>query len=89
MSTRYGTAPGDWAEHAACRTTNTDMHLGTHPWPKRIATCRHICHHCPVLNECREWALTTPDPATEHMAGGLTPRERQRIRQTNARHPAR
>lgn len=37
-----------------------------------LATCRE----CPVLLDCRRWALTDPDPAVDMVAGGLTPHQR-------------
>ncbi len=39
-----------------------------------------LCRKCLVLSECREWSLQHPDPAFDHVAGGLTPRERFKIR---------
>lgn len=33
-----------------------------------------ICNGCDVLDDCRAWALATPDPTGGHgIAGGLTP----------------
>jgi hypothetical protein len=33
-----------------------------------------------VLDECRAWALSSPDPAFAMVAGALTPEERARLR---------
>lgn len=78
---------GTWAEHAACkgqrmfydqfpavshRPTRSDRLMEAHA----LATCRE----CPVLPECREWSLQPVEPAVDHVAGGLTPRERHDIR---------
>ena len=78
---------GDWAEQAACkgqkmfyeqfpavshRPTRSDRLMEAHA----LATC----HSCPVLPECREWSLQPVEPAVDHVAGGLTPRERHEIR---------
>lgn len=78
---------GTWAEHAACkgqrmfydqfpalshRPTKSDRLMEAHA----LATCRE----CPVLWDCREWSLQPVEPAVDHIAGGLTPRERHEIR---------
>jgi WhiB family redox-sensing transcriptional regulator len=81
-------APGDWVEQAACRG-----HQKLFVYPQsNILVAREaayrgmseravaICHRCPVLIECRRWALTSPDPAVDMVAGGLTPWERRAIR---------
>ena len=39
-----------------------------------------ICRQCPVIFRCREWALQDPDPAFDHIAGGLTPKQRWAMR---------
>ena len=46
----------------------------------KIAEAKAICRRCPVLEECRDWALTDPDPAEAMMAGGLTFDERVVLR---------
>lgn len=45
-----------------------------------IETRRQVCLRCPVLAECRSWALTAPEPATMHMAGAMTTDERAQAR---------
>jgi transcription elongation factor Elf1 len=46
----------------------------------RIARAKLICHSCPVLTECREWALSEPDPAYTMVAAGMSPRDRNAAR---------
>jgi hypothetical protein len=46
----------------------------------RIAHCKTLCYSCPVRNDCLMWALTEPDPAQWHIAGGLTTKERRKLR---------
>lgn len=77
-------APGSWVEHAACKSqrmwysqhtvhTNPNLSLlDVTMEEEALATCER----CPVLAKCRAWALTLPDPATDMVAGGMTPRER-------------
>jgi hypothetical protein len=40
------------------------------------AEALELCRECSVLLDCRRWALTDPDPATDMVAGGLTPHQR-------------
>ena len=46
----------------------------------KIAEVKAICRGCPVLEQCRAWALTAPDPAEAMIAGGLTFAERVVLR---------
>ena len=39
-----------------------------------------MCRRCPVIFKCRAWALQEPDPAFDHVAGGLTPKQRWAMR---------
>lgn len=39
-----------------------------------------ICRGCPVQADCLSWALQTPDPAFDLVAGGATYKERLAIR---------
>lgn len=80
-------APGDWRQDAACRGRRMYYRvLQAHAQPISRAEKAweletvEVCHACPVIAECREWALTSPDPAFDHIAGGLTPRQRSDIR---------
>lgn len=73
-----------WQDDAACRGHQHVMLLpdrprrASHRGPiaKRIAQAKVLCRSCPVLAECREWALQYPDPAVGLVAGGLTDIER-------------
>lgn len=75
--------PGDWASAAACRGATARMamaretgHDARRRNSERNERAKAICATCPVLDECRQWALTSPDPAEQMIAGGLTPDER-------------
>lgn len=76
--------PGEWAERAACKGETVAMEIPPGHRPSKISAeareriyrARSICLACPVLDPCREWAMTSPDPAYQLMAGGLTPDER-------------
>lgn len=79
---------GEWATHGPCIGHVTSMEMPVtrgrgrnSPGTRlRITNAKAICHSCPVQTECREWALTDPDPAEYMIAGGLTPAERQTVR---------
>lgn len=67
----------DWMAHADCATVDTDLFFPE----KGSNTSRYaksICNGCPVLIECREWALAQEE--LQGIWGGLTFRERQRER---------
>jgi len=81
-------APGPWIKQGACRGRHNVMcYAATNVIAERPGRFKAeteaavaICINCPVLQQCRSWALTTPDPAVDHVAGGLTPWERKNIR---------
>lgn len=84
--------PGDWADRAAC--LGQRMHYGAHQAHNaRLSRddrafeqdALAICAACPVLAPCRAWALQHVEPAVDHVAGGLTPRQRHQYRLTGDR----
>jgi WhiB family transcriptional regulator, redox-sensing transcriptional regulator len=79
--------PGEWAHQAVCRGNGRLFAIPfgvtqpmSPPLREQVSAARAICVRCPVLAECRAWALSRPDPANGMVAGGLTPHERQRQR---------
>ena len=83
-------APGSWIADAACRGrrmwyTTLQAHHAHVTAPDRAMEVEAlaICAQCPVLDECRAWALTSPDPAIDHVAGGMTPRQRYKWRKAH------
>lgn len=82
--------PGAWTDHAACRGRNDlfalpvgSIRMGKRRIAELAEPAKEICHNCNVIEPCRTWAMTTPDPAIDHVAGGLTPHERQQRRRDN------
>lgn len=75
-----------WSTRGACRR-DPELHhpIGTTgPSLPQIAQAKQVCSKCPVLVRCREWALTAVlDDKT--VAGGLTGRERRKLRQGTGR----
>jgi WhiB family redox-sensing transcriptional regulator len=78
-------SPGRWAASAACAGLTELMVADSKMLRRggamgRIREAKRVCVSCPVLDECREWALGFPDPAYDMVAGGLDPLERSRMR---------
>lgn len=70
-----------WTARAVCREHEPELwwpltsdHRSTH-----VRRALAICHGCPVLAECREWALGNM-PDSEGLAGGLTGPQRRALR---------
>ena len=83
---------GEWVQHAACvgqrmvydtfgahytKITRADREMER----KALATCER----CPVMIQCRSWALQPTEPAVDHVAGGMTPRQRAEWRRRKER----
>lgn len=86
----------DWLDEAACRGKETalffvngeDKGKGA-PKDSPYAEAKRICDSCPVIDQCRNWVMSTEPPGQRlGMVGGLTPDERHsihRARQRSAR----
>jgi len=75
--------PGEWIADAACRGQRMYYScISAHSNPigpkDRVMEAHALatCASCPVLEPCQTWALSSPDPAVDHVAGGMTPRQR-------------
>ncbi len=84
----YSTLPAglgeswDWQGRGACRTRPTDTFF--HPdfergesRTQRESAAKAVCEWCPVLTQCRTYALTTREPYGTW--GGLTATERRTL----------
>ncbi|MDO5671528.1 MAG: WhiB family transcriptional regulator [Actinomycetaceae bacterium] len=72
----------DWQSQGLCRGTDTDQFF--HPdgerggtRRRRAAAAKAICAECPVISQCREYALKTREPYG--IWGGLSEEERAAI----------
>ena len=88
-----------WRDDAACRGRTAEMtipslgrtagQIGGASYNRaelaHIAQAIAICAGCPVLEECRRWALTWPGPCDGLVAGGLTPADRRRMSRVRIR----
>lgn len=69
-----------WAALGACRDADPDLFF---PGPDGDpGEAVRICRGCPVLEECREWALETR--VAFGVWGGLTERDRRRLLRRSA-----
>jgi WhiB family transcriptional regulator, redox-sensing transcriptional regulator len=76
--------PGGWMERAACGDRCDDLFfpVGTSGSfaQDQIKAAKAICTKCPVLTECRQWALAAGTDAEYGIWGGLDELERRRLR---------
>lgn len=64
-------------ERAACLDLDTEVFRPTTRMGRRRALA--ICHHCPLIAECLDMALSDPTGAYGRIAGGATTEERAHI----------
>lgn len=81
----------DWRQDAECGREGTDPErwfpVGDSPAAQaQTEAAREICHGCPVMDECRAWALDSG--LDDGVAGGLTEKERRNIRKRPRGHTA-
>lgn len=70
----------NWHERAACRSEDPELFFPVSDDGSsllQIERARRICHRCPVLRECRGWALRNGE--RDGVWGGLTPRQRREM----------
>lgn len=81
----------DWMEHAACRGSlnhliperlmKTRRDRIPAAFKAQVEAARLVCASCPVLEACRIWCVdSADDPVPHHIAAGLTPQERSKVR---------
>lgn len=76
-------APPDerpWQRDAACLGKPEMMWLQRGASREAIAEARALCADCPVLGDCREWALSQGPKAVLGFVGGMSERERRHER---------
>ncbi|MDF3312615.1 WhiB family transcriptional regulator [Rhodococcus sp. T2V] len=71
----------DWQRRASCRGTDTDIFFSPDGErgsvrARRERAAKQICHHCPVLADCRDHAFATTE--TYGIWGGMSEAERAR-----------
>lgn len=69
----YGPPPGDWAQEGLCAQTDPEAFF-----PGKggsVQSAKRICSRCPVLEQCRNYALETRQ--RDGVWGGLSAGERR------------
>ena len=66
----------DWMTRALCDADDTAMFFSDDP--VRRSSAKALCASCPVIGECRQYALDRPQ--LKGMWGGLTDSERNAVR---------
>ncbi|QOQ39832.1 WhiB family transcriptional regulator [Trueperella pecoris] len=72
----------DWQALGSCNTMDPEFFFHPEgerggPRRRRIERAKRICQTCPVLDQCREYALTHNEPYG--VWGGLSEEERNRL----------
>ena len=75
---------GGWQARAACSLDDAELFLPSesgHIQKERAERAKEICHKCPVVRECLEYALKKElNSESDGVLGGMTPRERRNLK---------
>lgn len=72
--------PGEWSRKSRCRSAPTSVFFPTQG--DDVQQAKAICRGCPVLVECRTYALTYP--SLQGVWAALSEQERERIHAAEA-----
>lgn len=75
--------PAQWSARGACQLVPTEVFFPSRG--QAVEPAKEVCGACPVLAECREYALGIAD--LKGVWGGLTEVERKRLRRRRAASP--
>ncbi|WP_204358651.1 WhiB family transcriptional regulator [Streptosporangium sp. 'caverna'] len=67
-----------WATRGACRESDPELFFPLTPSDEHETRAKAVCEGCPVLKECRAYAIREGEP--EGIWGGLTVKERRSLR---------
>lgn len=79
----------DWQDRAACRDENPELFFptgDTGPALLQIEQAKAVCNRCPVMGQCRQWALETRQDSG--VWGGLSEGERRATQRRQTRSTA-
>ncbi|WP_416978095.1 WhiB family transcriptional regulator [Streptomyces sp. T028] len=71
----------DWRFKAACREEDPELFFpigNSGPALLQLEEAKALCHHCPVMEQCRQWALDSDQDAG--VWGGLSEDERRAMK---------
>lgn len=80
----------DWRHHAACRDVDPELFFpigNTGPALLQIDEAKQVCHRCPVVEDCLQWALESGQDAG--VWGGMSEDERRAAKRRSTRIRAR
>ncbi|WP_030982754.1 WhiB family transcriptional regulator [Streptomyces sp. NRRL S-1813] len=80
----------DWRHDAVCREVDPEIFFpvgNTGPALLQIEEAKAVCHRCPVMGQCLQWALESRQDAG--VWGGMSEDERRAMRRRAARNRAR
>jgi WhiB family redox-sensing transcriptional regulator len=79
----------DWRDHGACLDENPELFFpigAGGPALAQIEEAKAVCGNCPVLTQCRAWALENPKLAEFGVFAGLSEDERRSELRRRRRH---
>ena len=88
MTATAETARADWRDRAACLDVDPELFFpigNTGPALVQVEQAKAVCARCPVLAECRAWALDNPKLAEFGVFGGMSEDERRAVARRNRR----
>ncbi|WP_329172788.1 WhiB family transcriptional regulator [Streptomyces sp. NBC_01477] len=80
----------DWQHRAACGDEDPELFFpvgNSGPAILKIEEAKRVCRRCPVMDQCRQWALETGQDAG--VWGGLSEDERRSMRRRASRNRVR
>ena len=80
----------DWRHDAACRDVDPELFFpigNTGPAILQIAEAKQVCHRCPVMEPCLQWAIESGQDSG--VWGGLSEDERRAVKRRALRLRAR
>jgi WhiB family redox-sensing transcriptional regulator len=89
MTAMTETARADWRDRASCLDEDPELFFpigNTGPALIQVEEAKAVCARCPVLAECRAWALDNPKLAEFGVFGGMSEDERRAVARRNRRH---
>jgi WhiB family redox-sensing transcriptional regulator len=76
----------DWRHRAACRDVDPEIFFpigNSGPALVQIEEAKQVCYRCPVMESCREWALSSSQDSG--VWGGMNEDERRAARRRRSR----
>lgn len=76
----------DWRHRAACRSEDPELFFPvgtTGPAVRQTRDAKAVCHRCPVVSDCLNWALVTGQDTG--VWGGLDEDERRKLKRRRQR----